>query len=344
MTAVQSIWFASIAGAMLFFAAGAATMALRRERRRDPEHAVVAPAPMPAPTPSPIDPDMFAEVARLRVALAAAEAAREDVEVTDAEVTAPTARAVAYRDPELTRELEGARDVAVAAKREAEQARARVVDLELQIAVKSDSVRDLSTENEQLKGRLRDAEGLRAEYVRLRTTAAELGFLKSEVARLEDELAATRAAALGAVRPRARGTASRPASQPKGSIGETLASVLDRFADAGTRSIAIGDRQGFVVASSGDDGTALAAHAAQLAEAASRAKLFLPIGAPASIEVMDEHGARVSVWTFPVDGEPLLLASLAVSAPEPTRVEATLADLAAVLTPVASGTLDAKRE
>jgi hypothetical protein len=238
----------------------------------------------------------------------------------------------------LRRDLEQARADAAAARDELDAASARARELDEALAARTDSLRDLATEHEQLKGRLRDADALRAEYVRLKTNETEREFLKAEVARLEQELATTRAAALGAVAARpprsARGT-TRPGTRPTGSIGESLASVLDRFADTGTRSIAIGDPQGFVLASSGDDGLGLAAHAAQLAETAARATQLLPVGAPAAIEVIDDHGARLSVWTFTVDGDRLLLASLSVSPPEPKRVEATLADLAAVLEPTA---------
>ena len=276
-----------------------------------------------------------------RDATAAAEAAarteaglRAELESARSQLAAANAQLAKLRS-----DAETARADAAAARRELDAVGAHARELEANLAARSESVRDLATENEHLKGRLRDADALRAEYVRLRTTTTEAEFLKSEIARLEQELATTRAAALGAVAIRpprsARGTSRPPGTRPTGSIGESLASVLDRFADAGTRSIAIGDPQGFVLASSGDDGLGLAAHAAQLAETAGRATQFLPVGAPASIEVIDDHGARLSVWTFEVDGDRLLLASLAVTPPEPKRVESTLADLTAVLTPSA---------
>ena len=405
MTALHITWLASIAGALLFFTAGLAAMALRRgavtpardvvrnadaaeltmtreqlelaqrdaaawrqraEAAREEATSWRARAEATSVDTSvetrPGDRNelaaLRARMVRLENEAREAQAARARAEVAAREVVA--AREAAARDLAAAREagarelaaareraarteaalraeLEAAKSQLVAAQRELDAAHTHARELETNLAARSESVRDLATENEHLKGRLRDADALRAEYVRLRTTTTETEFLKSEIARLEQELATTRAAALGAVAMRpprsARGT-NRPAgTRPTGSIGESLASVLDRFADPGTRSIAIGDPQGFVLASSGDDGLGLAAHAAQLAETAGRATQFLPVGAPAAIEVIDDHGARLSVWTFEVDGDRLLLASLAVSPPEPKRVEATLADLAAVLAP-----------
>ncbi|MBA3821936.1 MAG: hypothetical protein H0X17_23835, partial [Deltaproteobacteria bacterium] len=239
-------------------------------------------------------------------------------------------------------ELERARNEAFAAARDLGQLQDRVTDIGRQLAERAQAARDLSTENEQLKGRVRDAEGLRAEYVRLRTSVTEAEFLKSEVARLEQELRTMRVDALGAVgtqraRP-ARGT-GRPLDPANLTIGESLASVLERFADGGTRSIAIADTLGFPLASNGNDGVALAAYAALLFESAARADQFMPVAQPAAIEVVDHQGARISVWAFPVDSERLLLANLSVTPVDSRRVDATLGDLASILapTPIASG-------
>lgn len=413
MTPLHLIWLASVGGALLFFAAGAATVMLRRprgvpdadaanrdrvelfreeivrlrhelaateatlaEERRTPDVDDTPTRPDELPT-RPDDRRLRAATARAAAAAeiatlqrreqtlrgeldrareTAASAARElahlreelarvrDVPPVEAAATAATARELdraRARIGELEREREGG----VAAVRELEGARARIDELERELAARIDSVRDLATENEHLRGRLRDADAMRADYVRLRTAVADAEYLRGEIARLERELAVVRTDALRAPRPpsvprqrTARGS-ERPQTVPSGTIGESLAGVLDRFADAGTRSIAIGDPQGFVLASSGDDGLALAAHAAQLVETATRATHVLPLGVPAAIEVVDDHGARVSVWTFTSDGERLLLASLGVSAPAGPRVETALAELARVLapTPLATG-------
>jgi hypothetical protein len=231
----------------------------------------------------------------------------------------------------LGRELAAALATNAQLRPEAERRR----DLEQQLAERVQSVRDLSTENEHLRGRVRDAEALRAEYVRLRTATIDSEFLKSEIARLEQELRRMRVDAVGRPRPRpARGT-PRQATSPTRSIEESLSGVIERFTDSGTRSIAIGDAVGFPLASSGTDGLALAAYAALLFESATRARQFLPIAAPRAIEIIDDQGTRLSLWTFDVESERLLLANLAVTPVDAKRIEATLADLTAILAPSA---------
>lgn len=395
MTVVQLIGIASLAGALLFFVAGAVTMFLVRPRT------VVAAAAEPSSIEDGLADQAeaaLAEVARLRGALATsdqrvreqqamldeqitivkrdasetaavaeeiarltaraerAEGAARDLaarveraEVAARELTARAERGegaarelVPYRAraeaaesklAPLRAELERVRNEATDARRELERLEAEARDVERVLSDKVEANRDLSTENEQLKGRMRDAEALRAEYVRLKTASLESEFLKSEVARLEKELRSAKVTALGAQRPRpARGT-ERQATSTSSTIGESLTNVIERFADAGTRSSAIGDALGFQLASTGTDGVALAAYAALLFESATRANQLLPVAAPAAIEIIDEHGARLSVWTFDVEGERLLLANLAVTPVDSKRVESTLADLAAILAP-----------
>lgn len=257
-------------------------------------------------------------------------------ELTAADVTIRQLRTVAE---ERTQQIDRTRTESIATATDLDQAQTRLRDIECQLAERTNTVRDLATENEQLKGRVRDADALRGEYVRLRTAATESEFLKSEIVRLEKEVRAMRVDALGAQRPRpARGTDRQPTGTTR-SIGESLSAVIDRFADAGTRSIAIGDVQGFPLASSGADGVALAAYAALLIESATRAKEFLPVGVPSAIEIIDEKGARVSVWAVNVESERMMLANLAVTPVDTKRLESTLAELTAILAPskVASG-------
>jgi hypothetical protein len=382
------ILFASIAGAALFFAAGAALMALRSRRTTDDVATQVQEGPTLVRR---VDP----ELARLRAALAAAEATvasqatvldeqnrlwERETDDKHAVVTRELAKlradndrlhkevlAAAATNQELRRtaeerakQLEAAtatnqelrrtaedraklidrtRTDAVASATELTQLQTKLRDVERQLADKIASARDLSTENEQLKGRLRDADALRAEYVRLRTATTESEFLKSEIARLQQELRALKVDALGArgaqpaPRP-ARGT-DRQVTAVQRTIGESLARVIERFADDGTRSSALADKQGFPLASSGADGLALAAYAAHLFESASRARDYLPVTAPSAIEIVDTNGVRVSLWSLDVESDHLVLANLAVSPVDAKRVEATLGDLTQILAPSA---------
>ena len=347
MTAMHLFWLASIAGALLFFAAGAAMVALRRRP-------VVVTAPARPIRDEPRDePRDDQEIATLRARLAHAEAAARDAEAlrtrADGAQVASHALERLHRElgtaeekaRHLTKVVDRSRSDALAAARELEQSQGRVRELEAQLAERTQAMRELSSKNEQLAGRIADAEGLRADYVRLRTTATESEFLKSEVVRLEEALKESKIAALGAAtRSRApvrhaRGSIRIP-NVPGRPIGESLATVMDRFADAGTRSIAIADTLGFPLASHGEDGVSLAAYAALLIESANRAKQFLPVGRTSAIEIVDEHGARISVWTFDVEPDQLLLADLAVSPVDPNRVDHALAELATILAPTPS--------
>ncbi len=264
---------------------------------------------------------------------------RADVDrlTKEAAAAAATTRELRNVAEDRARQLERARSETTAAATELAQVQAKLRDIERQLAEKIAAARDLSTENEQLKGRLRDAEALRAEYVRLRTATTDSEFLKSEIARLEQELRDVRVTALGPrglpqrQRP-ARGT-DRQQTTTERTISESLARVIERFADAGTRSSAVGDPQGFPLASAGADGVALAAYAALLNETALRAKEYLPVGAPTAIEIVDTSGVRVSVWSLEVDSERLLLANLAVSPVVAQRVETALGDLTHILAP-----------
>ncbi|MEJ7600757.1 MAG: hypothetical protein WKG01_22825 [Kofleriaceae bacterium] len=383
MTAIHWFWLASLGGALLFFAAGAATMALRRQPPTQiyPQAAVQAPEP-PRPTPSPLPIDtreldgLKQQLETMRSRADRAEATARDAQAAareamiaarDAEANArhaessardlealrasdDSAQAAAHLVERVQRELAAAeekarhlgkaldrtRSDAATAASDLEQLQARLRESEAELAERTLALRDQSTKNEQLIGRINDAEGLRADYVRLRTTATESEFLKSEVARLEEDVRSMKIAAMnGTARPRrpARGSSTRIATVPGRPIGESLATVIDRFADAGSRSIAIADTLGFPLASHGEDGQALAAYAALLIESANRAKQFLPMGRPTAIEVIDEHGARVSVWTFDVEPDRLMLADLAVSPVDHVRVEHALADLATILAP-----------
>ena len=379
------ILFASIAGAALFFAAGAALMALRNRRADDTQ---IQEGPTLVRT---IDP----ELVRLRAALAAAEATvasqatvideqnrlwERDTDDKHAVVTREIARlradndrlhkeavaaaatnqelrrtaeerakqleAAAATNQELRRtaddrakQIDRSRTDAVASAAELTQLQARLRDVERQLTDKTASARDLSTENEQLRGRLRDADALRAEYVRLRTATTESEFLKSEITRLQQELRALRVDALGARGPQppprpARGT-DRQVTAVQRTVGESLARVIERFADDGTRSSALADKQGFPLASSGTDAVALAAYAAHLYESASRARDYLPVSAPSAIEIVDTNGVRVSLWTLDIDSDHLVLANLAVTPVDAKRVETTLGDLTQILAPSA---------
>lgn len=407
MTPLHMIYIASIAGAVLFFVAGATTVALRVKAR---------PAEDPAPdgelvqlraagaarsveldslreTVATRDADLSSmratiatrdvELSKQRSVIAARdgalEKARSDLSTMQAAIDARDASlstkqaaidardaslaklqsAIAARDAQLaklraatdaasaehdarlqaearalrlTNELERLRADGSGASTALEVATARIAELERILDERTRSLRDLSTEAEQLKGKVRDAEGMHSEYVRLRTAAVDAEFLRSEIARLETELREMHVESLVG-RPRLVRGSVQPRSSSARTIGESLTTAIDRFADDGTRCVTVADTLGFPLAANGNDAVGLAAYAALLMESATKSRQFLPVAAPTGIEVVDQHGTRVSVWTFDVDGERLLLANLAITPVDSSRVETTLADLSAILTP-----------
>lgn len=320
LTELEMFYVASVTGAILFFVAGAALVALRRTHRA-------------------------AELARLRAALTDSDTLARDHAATSSQLRSELELQRRQLVDQQARARDGSRELLEAqarlrvAERELETTRAMVEHVERELAARSTNIREIVGENDRLQRRLADAEALRSEYVRLRTTITDSEFLKSEVARLQEELRQVKVAALtgpSALQPRrqARGCSGMPAA-PR-SISESLAWTIERFADTTTRGSAIADTLGFPLASTGDDGVALAAYGALVMETANRAKQFLPLAAPRSIEIVDERGARVTAWTFDVEGEPLLLVNLAVGEVDRRRVEATLADLSEILAPSTS--------
>ena len=209
----------------------------------------------------------------------------------------------------------------------------RLATAERELTERTAQLREAASQLDVMKARISDAEAMRTEYVRLRTQANEMEFLGKEVARLKDELRAAKSLAIGGVKKIPPRAVKPAASAATGSITEALAGAIERFSDPKMRSIAIVDKVGFPVSSSGDDGAELAGYVALLHDVATRASQFLPIALPASIEVIDEHGARISVWPFDVADERLLLANLGVGATEATRVERMLSEVVGILAP-----------
>ena len=263
------------------------------------------------------DAEAKAEVVSLQRKLAAAEAAlgAEQARARRAEATAHAAA-----EP-LGGEL----------AQQAQELQRRLADVERSLSERSGQLRDAMSQVELLKSRASEADALRAEYLRLRTQANEMEFLSKEVERLSEALKSAQSLALGGQARAPRQV--RAAEATSGSITDALSGALARFNGPQMRSIAIADNVGFPISSQGDDGLELAAYAALLHDVAQRAKQFLPMATPASVEMIDEQGARVTVWPFDVAGDRLLLVNLAVAATEHDRVEAMLSDVAAILAP-----------
>jgi hypothetical protein len=379
MTATQQLWFASLVGAAVFFAAGA-IVARARSARAGAARQPGAGA-LPGATPGAQQAEAALgqlqhgereareaarqareEAATLRRQLDEAHQASRSPAVRDDGNAAELARAAQTARAELAtvqRQLASAEAARVAAEATASAAEAarksaesalrradaagssmspeaqeRMREADRVLAERSGQLREAMSQVEWLKSKVNDAEALRAEHTRMRTQVHEMEFLTKEVERLREALKSAKSIALGGTRqpPRA---ANPDGPVTTGSITEALAGAIDRFQGPQMRSIAIADAVGFPVSSQGDDGLELAAYAALLNDVASRANQFLPVATPASIEMIDEHGARISVWPFDVGGDRLLLVNLAVGATDAARVEGMLSDVTAILAPSA---------
>ncbi len=347
MSLIQQLWLGSALAAIAFFVAGVFTGRLRgplANAGAGGEAAALAQAQAELTAlraaearASEAARAAQAEVVRLAAnsRVAAASPARAAKEAQEVEVLR---RKLAETEAALGAEQARARSAeprgepgAAQLSRQAQDLQGRLGEVEQLLAERSSQLRDAISQVELLKSRASEAEALRAESVRLRTQANEMEFLTKEVERLSEALRSAKSLALGGQARSPRPV--RPAEAQAGSITEALTGAIARFTEAHVRGVAIADNAGFPIASHGDEGLELAAYAAMMHEVAQRAKQFLPLATPASIELLDEQGARITVWPFDVSGDRMLLASLAVAPTELERVEATIAEVAGILTP-----------
>jgi hypothetical protein len=296
VTAVQQLWLASVLGAIVFLAAGA-MLALALRRGRTPGRDVAS----------------VRELEQLRARVETADADAEQLRTTCEELASLLAEQH-DGDPSPPKADE------------------RLQAAERALAERAAALRTATTELDLLKRRVSEAEVMRADYVRLSTQATETEFLRSEVDRLTGELRTAKSYAIGGVKRLPR-IATPAANGGTLSITEALSNAMEQFSDPQMHCIAIADKVGFPVSSVGDNGVELAGYAALLGDAAARAAQFLPLAAPASIEIVDDHGARISVWPFDVADERLMLVSLGVGATDAQRLERMLSEVIGILAP-----------
>jgi hypothetical protein len=298
MTAIQQLWLASLVGAVAFFVAGVLVASARRRA---------------------------AQPARGAADRGELDALRQRADQADAQLQ------------QAQGELTAARRQQREAGPPPGQLQDRLDAADRALAERTAQLREAATQLEAMKGRVNDAEAMRSDYVRLRTQVNEMDYLTKEVERLKGELRSAKSVAIGGVvKPLVKPASSALPVAAAGSITDALSGAIARFGDPKMRAVAIADKVGFPVSSQGEEGVELAAYAALLGEVAARATLFLPVAAPASIELVDEHGARISVWPFDVDDDRLLLVKLGIGTTDPKRVEQMLSDVGRILSPEAA--------
>jgi predicted nucleic acid-binding Zn-ribbon protein len=269
-----------------------------------------------------------------QLATAQAEASRLESELAEARRAIASLEAAARQARQAAEEPAAER---LASRRAAAAAEARAAELadalaraEAQAAEKNDQLRDRTSELEVLRGRLRDLDAIRADYVRLRTQRDESEYLRAELARLEGLLAEARSRPT----PRRPATAPPPEPHPGGplSLSESLARAIHRLLDANVTSVVVADRVGFPITATDDRGGSLAAYSTLLADAADRAHAFISAGPIHHIAVVDDRELQITIWPFEVHGEPLSLITLSESRPDSDRVDTVVGELASLLT------------
>jgi predicted regulator of Ras-like GTPase activity (Roadblock/LC7/MglB family) len=191
----------------------------------------------------------------------------------------------------------------------------------------------MALELEALRGRVADAEALRADNAVLRAAADQCDSLSSRISELEAELQIARASAFAAApAPAARPPAPpRLRAVPETSTEQSLQQVIDRVARLpGVRAVALADDLGLLVAGAGDHGTALAAYGGFLAGVGVRAREHLPLGGLRRCAIEDENATTICV--SPLRGAPLMLVTMSSgTGPNQQQVARLLEDAARVV-------------
>jgi long-subunit acyl-CoA synthetase (AMP-forming) len=104
---------------------------------------------------------------------------------------------------------------------------------------------------------------------------------------------------------------------------------------AGSRTAVLADRQGFVVATSGEQELQerLAAFSALLDDVAHRAESLLPLGAVEWVRLVAKNRMEIACRRFGCGEEPLTLCTIGMASLEPHQVDRVLSDVASKALP-----------
>lgn len=343
MTPMIWSWILSVAGAALFFSAGAALTARRRAGVGMAQGAAstldlrsgleAAPnvghsgrpggLPIPAPQISMAPSDVAPSDAQSDAARAALSECQTRLTGLERELERST------RDrTQLASELELERKRA-AQEREDNSAELRGLQGQLQAAsARGDNdartaalEHELAMSQESLRARDVQLEQLREETARLRRLEEELARTKHELATQAEQMRVARSQAYsGKTRPRRPSTPDLPISAHV----RELQTIVDAETRTGrAKSAVIADELGLLVASSGTDSEyvdALAAMGAYLADVGTKTRDVLPLHKVLQVVVRDEHDVTLTVRPLTADDPGLALVTLAI---EPTSMART---------------------
>jgi predicted regulator of Ras-like GTPase activity (Roadblock/LC7/MglB family) len=290
MTPLTAIWIASLAGALLFFAAGFLLA------RRHLGEAAAVDAAIPPRVPPPVvessppiaaaDPAQpYATAAILRLQVGELRQALQDARL----------REQSYADVE----------------RELHRLRRERTDFEVT------TKRELSFEVDVAVRQMGELERLRHENAALRRQlggAGEKPIQAETDERHQPGTVTITGNPIGTTRPRM----IRPASAPLGRSGEQrstadqLSSLLARLRNRSVRAIALADELGLPIVGIGDDNASLAAFASYVTDVGRKTREFLPLGPLRRVTVEDENDSTVTTCALAAGDAHLALITLTV--------------------------------
>lgn len=335
MTPMVWSWILSVAGAALFFSAGAALTARRRavvglapgaissaelEAASSFKHSG-RPGAMPIPAP-PISmaPDAAhsdaerAELSEQRARLSGLErdlerSTRERTQLAS-ELDLERRRAAQEREASAAelRDLEG--QLRTASARAVNDARTAALEHELAMSQESLRARDVQLEQ------------LREEAARLRRLEEELARTKNELATQTEQIRVARSQAYSG---KTRARQSTVPDLPISAHVRELQTIVDAETRTGrAKSAVIADELGLLVAASGADSEyvdALAAMGAYLADVGTKTRDVLPLHKVRQVVVRDEHDVTLTVRPLAADDPGLALVTLAIEPNSMARAE-----------------------
>ncbi len=213
--------------------------------------------------------------------------------------------------------------------RQNQQARGQLEDLQrehrklrLEWELSTRRVEELTAEREELGNRLHQS----AQQQQLEQENQEL--------RRRERVLEAQIYALGQTPEDRAATTAAPSTAITGARATEIEKGIAPLVAAGHRTVVLADRQGFVVASSGEapfqDG--LAAFAALVGDVARRVETLLPLSTVQWIGLVDRNRTRVHCRLFDCNAEPFTLSTLGQAALEPDSADGVLATVTAQLT------------
>ncbi len=162
-----------------------------------------------------------------------------------------------------------------------------------------------SNQIEMLEAKLHGFEALRSEYLRLRE---QHDAVKQPSGEPDQRSEGTRPIQPSLAR---KAASARPGPRrTETSLEGTLSLAISTLLDESTSAVSIVDHTGLPLTTAGFFDDALGAFTTILAEPCVRVNSFIPFGRPRLLTLVDDDGARVSIWPFAVGKQTMTLVAL----------------------------------